>query len=94
MGPPRVKPSCCCCARGLHRLIARQSSQRCRRLFVLQQRPQPFRPHSRERVFYDNTAGDFHDVFGFVTALNAVPMTQHEIEAEHGGDLEPSELSV
>jgi adenine/guanine/hypoxanthine permease len=28
------------------------------------------------------------------TKLNAVPMTQHEIEAEHGGDLEPSELGV
>ncbi|HWW22178.1 MAG TPA: hypothetical protein VNZ06_15360 [Steroidobacteraceae bacterium] len=28
------------------------------------------------------------------TKLSAVPMTQHEIEAEHGGDLEPSELGA
>jgi AGZA family xanthine/uracil permease-like MFS transporter len=28
------------------------------------------------------------------TRLSAVPMTSHEIEAEHGGDLEPSELGV
>lgn len=28
------------------------------------------------------------------TRLSAVPMTQHEIEAEHGGDLEPSGQSI
>jgi AGZA family xanthine/uracil permease-like MFS transporter len=28
------------------------------------------------------------------TRLSTAPMTQHEIEAEHGGDLEPSELGV